>query len=293
MAGSSDRVLRVQSRLTDRDRQILAWLADHDVLTTFHLAHALFPSLDFAQRRLLTLHQLGLIDRFRPLRPGGGSYPWHYVLGRLGADLVAASRDQPPPRPSHTTARARRIATSRNLDHRLGVNGFFTELAGHARTHPGTQLERWWSERHCAQPGAFAAALISPIRPDGHGIMADRYRRVAFFLEHDTGTEPLHVLTTKMANYANHGARGGPNWPVLFWLHSRTREQHLHHALTQADVRGPVATAVQQDADGPIDPAGPIWLTHRGSDAPRRLLDLADLGDPAPTPDDDTPNEAN
>ena len=106
-------------------------------------------------------------------------------------------------------------------------------------------------------------------------------------------TEPLHVLTTKMANYANHAARGGPNWPVLFWLHSRAREQHLHRVLTVADVRGPVATAVRQDADGPVDPTGPIWLTHRSSDAPRRLLDLADLGDPAPTPDDDTPSSAN
>ena len=169
----TDAVLGLQARLTDRDETLLGWLADHHVLTTPQITRALFGSTGFAQRRLLTLHRDGLIDRFRPLRPGGGAYPWHYVLAHLGALHVAAVRDQSPPRPAATTDRIRRIATSRTLDHRLGVNGFFTDLAGHARTHPGTRLERWWSEAQCAAPGAFAPGLISPIRPDGHGIWTE------------------------------------------------------------------------------------------------------------------------
>ena len=183
----TDAVLGLQARLTDRDETLLGWLADHHVLTTPQITRALFGSTGFAQRRLLTLHRAGLIDRFRPLRPGGGAYPWHYVLAHLGALHVAAVRDQSPPRPAATADRIRRIATSRTLDHRLGVNGFFTDLAGHARTHPGTRLERWWSEAQCAAPGAFAPGLISPIRPDGHGIWTEtdsdgRPRRLAFFL---------------------------------------------------------------------------------------------------------------
>ena len=169
----TDAVLGLQARLTDRDETLLGWLADHHVLTTPQITRALFGSTGFAQRRLLTLHRAGLIDRFRPLRPGGGAYPWHYVLAHLGALHVAAVRDQSPPRPAATADRIRRIATSRTLDHRLGVNGFFTDLAGHARTHPGTRLERWWSEAQCAAPGAFAPGLISPIRPDGHGIWTE------------------------------------------------------------------------------------------------------------------------
>jgi hypothetical protein len=61
--------------LTARDRVLLGWLYDHGVLTSFQFAHALFLSLDFCQRRLRTLHRLKLVARFRPLRPGGGSYP--------------------------------------------------------------------------------------------------------------------------------------------------------------------------------------------------------------------------
>jgi hypothetical protein len=80
-----DPVLRVQSRLTDRDRILLGWLYDHGVLTSFQIAHALFSSLDFGQRRLRTLHRLGLVARFRPQRMEGGSYPYHYVIDQLGA----------------------------------------------------------------------------------------------------------------------------------------------------------------------------------------------------------------
>jgi hypothetical protein len=113
MRSSSDRVLRVQAQLTDRDRLLLEWLADHRVLTTFQIRQALFGSLDFAQRRLLKLYRVGLVDRFRPLRAGGGSYPWHYVLDQLGGEIVAASRGESPPRRGQTVDRMRRIATSR------------------------------------------------------------------------------------------------------------------------------------------------------------------------------------
>ena len=62
-------LLRVQYRLTERDLTLLGWLADHGVLTSPQIAHALYPSLDFAQRRLLKLTETGVIDRFRPLFP--------------------------------------------------------------------------------------------------------------------------------------------------------------------------------------------------------------------------------
>jgi hypothetical protein len=71
----ADLVLALRARLTDRDRTLLGWLYDHQLLTTPQIAHALVPSLDFAQKRLLRLLDTGLIDRFRPLRYGGRSYP--------------------------------------------------------------------------------------------------------------------------------------------------------------------------------------------------------------------------
>ena len=282
---SGDRVLRVQAALTDRDRILLDWLADHKVLTTFQICHALFGSLDFAQRRLLRLHRLGLVDRFRPLRAGGGSYPWHYVLDQVGAELVAASRGQAPPRRGETLQRNRRIAASRTLPHRLGVNQFFTDLAGYARVRASAGLQRWWSEQQCARPGAFGTSVVSPVRPDGHGIFVENGRRVAFFLEWDSGEESLGLLASKLGGYAGHVARGGPAWPLLFWLPTAARERNLHRRLDDLDVVLPVATAARDSLGAGTVPAQAVWLVHGGSDAPRPLVDLADLGDPPPEPE--------
>lgn len=276
MRSSGDRVLRVQAQLTNRDQRLLDWLADHKVLTTFQISHALFGSLDFAQRRLLRLHRLGLVDRFRPLRAGGGSFPWHYVLDQFGAELVAASRGEAPPRRGLTVERMRRIATSRTLNHQLGVNQFFTDLAGRARVRPDARLDRWWSEQQCARAGAFGRTLISPVRPDGHGVFAEDGRRVAFFLEWDSGSEQLRVLVSKLAAYGRHVAKGGPAWPVLFCVAATRREHNLHRMLDDVDVQVPVATSARDSLSG--GPADAIWLVHGANDAPCRLIDLADSG---------------
>jgi len=222
------------------------------------------------------------VDRFRPLRAGGGSYPWHYVLDQIGAEIVAAGREQTAPRPGHTTERKRRIATSRTLDHLLGVNQFFTDLAGWGRTRPLSRLERWWPEQRCAEPGAFGKTLISPVRPDGHGIFAEGGQRVAFFFEFDTGFEQHSVLLSKVSRYAAHVSKGGPAWPVLFWLPTGARERRLHELLAGIRLAIPVATAARDGLNTKSCAAAAVWLVVGGSDAPRRLIDLADIGDPAP-----------
>src|SRR4051812_30258726 len=118
---TSDPVLRVQHQLTERDWRLLGWLYDHRVLTTFQIASALFPTLNYAQRRLTQLTALGLVERFRPFRLQGGSHPYHYALAHAGALLIASARAERPPRKADSTAHLHRIASSRNLDHRLGV----------------------------------------------------------------------------------------------------------------------------------------------------------------------------
>ena len=52
-------------RLSQRDRLLLSWLAEHFVLTTDQIAAALFPSLRAAQRRLTVLHRIGAVSRFQ------------------------------------------------------------------------------------------------------------------------------------------------------------------------------------------------------------------------------------
>jgi hypothetical protein len=280
----ADPVLRVQAQLTTRDLVLLGWLADHGVLTSFQIAHALFPSVDYAQERLRTLTRpLQVVDRFRPLRPDGGSYPYHYVLAQLGVEVVAAQRGEDLPRKDRARRRRWHLTQRANLPHLLGVNGFFTDLAGHARTHPASTLVRWWPAARCQQTGAFAEpgddvtafAHTPRSRPDGHGIWAENGRRVAFFLEFDLGTErPLSRLVDKLHGHHDLAHATGRFWPVLFSLPSPARERHLHQELTATGIRYPVATAVHADVTG-TSPAEAVWWLHRADVTPLRLADLA------------------
>lgn len=291
-------LLRVQAGLTTRDLVLLGWLADHGVLTTEQIATGLFPSANFAQRRLRALMSKQLVDRFRPQRPDGGSYPYRWVLAQLGSDVMASQRGELMPRRDQARLRRWHLTSRANLPHLLGINDFFTQLAGYARTHPGAALRRWWSASRCQQTGAFtghlgsgdrfdgAALAYRPrVRPDGHGIFTDRGASTAFFLEYDTGTEPLDRLVDKVTGYHDLARVTGRLWPVLFWLPSAARERHLHDALSDARAGYPTATAVHGQGvrspstvtEVPAHPADPVWWLHQhpGSTLPLGELSAA------------------
>jgi hypothetical protein len=255
--------LAALGRLTDRDRTLCRVLAEHRVLTTEQISELAFGSRTTAQHRLVTLYRLGVLGRFRRYAPAG-SQPWHYVLDTVGAALAAAGAGVEPPSASALRARTLALAGSQRLDHLVGVNGFFTSLAGHARRSAGARLEVWWSEpRTAAEYGEF-------VRPDGYGVWHEDGRRVALFLEHDTGSEALPRVAAKLSGYADLADADGHATPMLlFWLSGLRREAALRRALGTPPI--PVATA------SPVlgRPAGPVWLPL-GTDGPRRRL--ADLG---------------
>lgn len=255
------------ARITSRDRVILDLLADHRVFTTEQLAAVAFGTLGRARNRLNTLHFRGVLDRFRHYqRPGSQS--WRWTLGPLGAAILAAAQDRPPPRPAAVRDATARLAASPTLAHLLGVNGFFTGLLAYARDHSGAELLRWWPEARARQ----AAADI--VRPDGHGVWAQRGRRVPFWLEYDTGSEVLRRVAGKLAGYADLAGTQHA-YPVLIWLPTAVRETNLHAHIARAGLPAgvTVATAAADHAAGHGGPAGPVWqLVGR----PSRLT-LADI----------------
>lgn len=277
-----DPLMRVQPRLTDRDHLLLGWLADHGVLTSFQIAHALYPSLDFAQRRLRKLCEAGLIGRFRPFQAEGGTYPYHYLLDQLGVDVVASQRGDDIPRRDQARKRRWHLTNRANLPHLLATNQFFIDLAGHARTHPGTALQRWWPAARCQRLGAFAEndddiqvkAYTPSVRPDGHGIWREHDLTVPFFAEIDLSSEPLWKLIDKLTGYAALAAKTGRVWPVLYCLTSPTRERHLHKQLAQDGIHWPVATTVRDQHLGKTV-AENVWWLYQHSGGLLRLVDLA------------------
>ncbi|MCO1575203.1 replication-relaxation family protein [Crossiella sp. SN42] len=276
------------SRLTDRDRTILHLLEAHQVLTTEHLAAlAGFPTLDRAQRRLLTLYRSHLLDRFRHPRPDGSMTSWRYALGPAGAAILAAMRGTEPPRPAALRTRLLRLAAHPALNHLLGVNGLFADLARHTATHPGHGLAGWLGERQAAR------ACGNLVRPDGLGVWQHTGGRVVFLLEYDTGTENLAQVQAKLDGYRGLAQSGGPQLPpaltessrervaslpvdqsvpqpfwVLFRFHSASREVHLRQRIgvdpalgrpTHGAARWAIATTHAELTEA-HSPAGPIWL---------------------------------
>ncbi len=280
--GTAEQLAALAGRLTQRDRAILRLVHDHRVLTTGQLAEVWFTSQDRAEHRLRELTQARVLARFRPQAPHGeGSAPFHYVLGPLGAAVLAAEHGTDVRRLGHRADKALQVAHSQRLAHVVGVNGFFTALIAYARQDrsQGAQLAAWWSERACAHRWGQV------VRPDGYGRWRQGNREVDFFLEYDRGTEPLDRLAAKLHAYSELADATNIPTPVLFWLPTSGREATVRRALASGGrwgrVRFPVATASPTFG---LDPAEQAWLPLGQTWPRRRLIDLADLHARTPQP---------
>ncbi|GIF98770.1 replication-relaxation family protein [Catellatospora citrea] len=264
----------VTPMLTDRDIAIIELLGEHGVLTSPQITAAFFGSGHTALHRLRLLRIWGVLDKFVRYRPGFGSHPYHWTLGPVGARWLALSHDEPAPSLRSVRERRDRLASSPKLEHLLGTNQFFADLLANSRADGGSHLVRWWSERTTAN------RFGRRVNPDGHGLWTAQDRLVGFFLEHDTGTESLDRLVAKLDRYRRLRAEGGPGFPVLFWLGSRTREQNLHRRLNGKDHGTVVATATRE---GGLAAWQQVWKVQGNGRHRLPLHELpCDLGTPGP-----------
>lgn len=244
--------------LTDRDRYICSLLSEHRVLTTDQIAAVAFESPISCRHRLAALYRLRVLDRFRPFRRVGTT-PNHWVLDAVGAMVVAAERGVEVEELHWRRDRALGLAGTAQLAHRVGVNGFFCSLLGEARRVQDADLRLWWPERRCR------ATWGEVVRPDGYGVWAEGNAEVAFFLEHDRGTETHERLVGKLDGYATMASAAKDGFWVLFWFPGAKREAAARKALASAPV--PVATGCHGEA-----PAGAVWLPVGPTESRRRRL---------------------
>ncbi|HEX9355860.1 MAG TPA: replication-relaxation family protein [Streptosporangiaceae bacterium] len=263
-------IAQLARRLTPRDHQILELVHEHQVLTTSQITDLFFDNQRVAAERLAILYQHRALDRTQP-RAWKGSAPYHYVLDEAGAVVLAADRGLTRAEFRYRKDHAAAVLVSQKLGHTVGVNGFFAALAAAARRAPGTDLVAWWPERRCA------AEWQRRIRPDGYGRWRDTLpggpAETDFFLEYDTGTEPLGRVAAKLTAYTALLEATAIATPVLFWLPSPRREAGLRRLI--AATATPAATATARGPGSvPAHPAGPVWLPA-GQHGPR--LHLAGL----------------
>ena len=303
-----DTLMRARSHLTARDWRILGLLDEHRVLTAPQLCDLAFNDPTTARHRLAALYRLKVVNRFRPPPEelGGGSRPFHYVLDRYGALLLAqqhaAEEDDRLDDDSiykqldraHLERRLARlnpdyllaIATSQRLRHQVAVNAFFCSLVRAARASGGRrELRRWQGEKHARRTGADERVCV---RPDGYGLWAEDGGLLPFFLELDRGTEPLDRLAGKLDGYAEAEEWQEQSVWVLVSLPSEQREVGARQAMAAPDRPDvPVATTHRRlpDARRPYEA---VWWPLRRpdgqpDDAERRvrLVDLAAYPIPA------------
>ena len=239
----------ITSRITSRDATMLRLIAEHRVLTTHQLTTALFTDPGKTRQRIGILRAAGLIETFRP--PSTSMAPLHCVATAKAVKLLGYSGGTVPAPPTGAGQAATAAALRPDLNHLRGVNEFFCRLIAHARTRPECSLEEWRSE--------WSTAHLFPgrVRPDGFARWREGEAWCEFFLEYDTGTEPLHRLTAKISGYAELMHTADTCSPVLFWLRTPGREEHLHTLLSRTGSAVPVATAVGDPAGADI-PAS-IW----------------------------------
>lgn len=249
-AVNADLLAALAARLTPRDRWLLAMLREHRVLTTPQITALCFPSTRVSLARLTMLYHHRALHRARPLTAEPGTAPWHWVLDEAGATVLAADTAGEPGERRWRRDHALAVLHAANLAHTVGANQLPVDLAAHARTDPDAQLDAWWGEARCAEQ------VGDIVRPDGYGLWHQQGRRVEFFVEYDTGTEPVGVVAAKADRYANLAAATDKHIPVLIVLPAAAREAAVHRLLPA----GPPLLATTHTTALAAGPAGPCWM---------------------------------
>lgn len=261
-------------RLQDRDREIIAVLGRHRVLTRDQIAVLFFSSASAARDRLTTLVELGVLTRYR----SHNRQAWRYTLDYWGACVHAVATDLQAKTPTKKAVfdQATRTMHSSHRAHLEGANDFFIRLFAGCRARGGWEVEQWLSS---AEASLFMSE--SKPRPDGGATITMNGKILEFWFEHDTGTEPLATLIDKARAYASQYAQPLRHQytPVLVQFDKPMREGHFHHALTQYTAeRGklgfPIATTT---TDMATDPTSGVWWLH-GKDDTRVGIDAIPPG---------------
>ena len=274
---------QVLGRLSERDRLIVRLLYRHRVLTTQQVSAVAFPSVRRAEMRMRDLHEMRVVDRFRPL-VATGSAPYHWVLDEVGACVAAWESGLDLAKSGWRRDRALSVAASPQLGHLLGVNTFFTALMRDARERPGCRLAEWLSSALCA--AVHDRPYGARLRPDGYAVWVERTVRLPFFVEYDCGTERLERLKDKVRGYEK-VVEEMERWPevreadaepyarlVLFAFRTRGRESEARRAFGDPPVC--VATAVFPTGEEPSPSAAALWAPVVARAGRRvRLVELA------------------
>lgn len=273
------------AHLTQRDQRILRLLDEHFTFTTSQLAVlAGFSSVITASHRLATLYYRDVLQRDRPFRAGGGSFEWHWMLGPVGARIVAAERGVAPIRQATIAARWQKLFHGHRYAELAAQHAWFCDLVSSAHDEHGTGAGAltvwWWPWRVSRHWRATTDGYGTWTWPDGTELpfvlLLDDPPRV--------GTHQIRHRLSSIPDPAG-PFPVPPGYPghtvTLVWCATLRREQALrctitHHLGTHTGM--PIALACAEYTTTPGGKHGHVWLplgALRGAPGRVTLADVA------------------
>lgn len=234
---SASRLRHLRGELSDRDRDILRFLARHRYATTVHLRRVFFTdhaTLTAATRaavrvldRLLTHRLIGRLERrIGGQHHGSAAYIWH--LDVAGERLTRAPG-----------AARRRLGdpSTTFLDHTLEVTDTHVKLLETTRTGPHV-LTTVHVEAEASRSFAAPSGGTRVLRPDLFITLASSDYDDHWYLEVDRGTESMPTLVAKCHAYEQYRRTGRAQaehgvFPRVLWIvPTEKRVQTLIRAIS-------------------------------------------------------------
>jgi Replication-relaxation len=242
--------------LPERDRTLLLWLIQGDVVTAELAALVAYGHRRVAQRRLARLVEYGLLSGFwaaNRQRP----------RGRHAYALTKVSRAQlerlvwPLGKPKLSEGA---IETVSPVIHQLATHDLFAAFLRAADPEREIGLAGWVPER------ALVRLTDSGyLRPDALAIVRNRDAMIVLFIERDLGTERGSVLVDKLRRYRNMywSVKETHVLHVGIVVESQRRAHAVRRALrsSEAEMAKAVRVWVTTEAELTADPHGAVWIS--------------------------------
>ena len=242
--------------LPERDRALLLWLVQGDVVTAELAALLAYGHLRIAQRRLARLVEYGLLAGFwaaNRQRP----------RGRYAYALTKVSRAQlerliwPRGKPKLDEGG---IETVSPVIHQLATHDLFAAFVRAAEPAAEVGLVGWVPER--------ALVRLSDsgyLRPDALAIVRNRDAMIVLFIERDLGTERGSVLVDKIRRYRAMYSRANQSKAlhVGIVVESQRRAHAVRRILRSSVDRTAEAVRVwvTTEAELSADPHRAVWIS--------------------------------
>ncbi len=235
-AAMSDRVSRKRRhRVSPSELEILTLLADKPLLSGKQIALLRTSSTAWTWRLLGHLEKRGLLVSSIPPAQVDTLTNRCYHLSDPGIRELARREGTTPGRYARERwlSRSRLTTLFNSLDHTRASRQFFVDLATRARKYEAEGLEVWLDEAAASRRYLWHGE-VRLLRPDGYGVYRQDGRRLAFFLEWDSGNSGIKRHRRKLRTY--HECRAtldDQTFPAILIVTVQDRVRQLNRAAIE------------------------------------------------------------